>query len=243
VFDGAKESEIEAELARAWMVDRAWRYAVDAAWDWLEGQEYDSSSIEDDDEVRRLYLESWLGDRGYDVYRLISDFNYARHAVLREWLTEKGYDPDRVLDFSPDGKRIGELPSSELDRYAVEDCLRLWLEDMGEDLAKIETDQLRLKANEIMLREAKPTPILGKQTLMDGKTGDPYDQPVTVGVMTMLKLHHLVEDKVHARSTGPYSLVSQQPWVVRRNLAVSASEKWKYGRWRRMVPLTHCKRC
>jgi DNA-directed RNA polymerase subunit beta len=47
--------------------------------------------------------------------------------------------------------------------------------------------------------------------LRDGKTGSPYDQPVTVGVMTMLKLHHLVEDKVHARSTGPYSLVTQQP--------------------------------
>ena len=54
-------------------------------------------------------------------------------------------------------------------------------------------------------------PIFGKQVLRDGKTGDPYDRPVTVGVMTMLKLHHLVEDKVHARSTGPYSLVSQQP--------------------------------
>jgi DNA-directed RNA polymerase subunit beta len=54
-------------------------------------------------------------------------------------------------------------------------------------------------------------PILGKQVLRDGKVGEPYDQPVTVGVMTMLKLHHLVEDKVHARSTGPYSLVSQQP--------------------------------
>ena len=43
------------------------------------------------------------------------------------------------------------------------------------------------------------------------KPGVKYDRPVTVGVMTMLKLHHLVEDKVHARSTGPYSLVSQQP--------------------------------
>ena len=50
-----------------------------------------------------------------------------------------------------------------------------------------------------------------KATLRDGKTGIPYDQPVTVGVMTVLKLHHLVEDKVHARSTGPYSLVTQQP--------------------------------
>jgi len=54
-------------------------------------------------------------------------------------------------------------------------------------------------------------PLLGKQRLRDGKTGQTYDQPVTVGVMTMLKLHHLVEDKVHARSTGPYSLVTQQP--------------------------------
>ncbi len=58
---------------------------------------------------------------------------------------------------------------------------------------------------------AIPMPILGKQILRDGKTGQAYDQPVTVGVMTMLKLHHLVEDKVHARSTGPYSLVTQQP--------------------------------
>jgi DNA-directed RNA polymerase subunit beta len=56
-----------------------------------------------------------------------------------------------------------------------------------------------------------PMPMLGKQVLRDGKTGLPYDQPVTVGVMTILKLHHLVEDKVHARSTGPYSLVTQQP--------------------------------
>jgi DNA-directed RNA polymerase subunit beta len=47
--------------------------------------------------------------------------------------------------------------------------------------------------------------------LRDGKTGDRYDQPVTVGYMTFMKLHHLVEDKVHARSTGPYSLVTQQP--------------------------------
>ena len=45
----------------------------------------------------------------------------------------------------------------------------------------------------------------------DGKTGIPFNQPVAVGVMTILKLHHLVEDKVHARSTGPYSLVTQQP--------------------------------
>lgn len=51
----------------------------------------------------------------------------------------------------------------------------------------------------------------GKTTLYDGRTGEPFDHPVTVGVMYMLKLHHLVDDKIHARSTGPYSLVTQQP--------------------------------
>ena len=51
----------------------------------------------------------------------------------------------------------------------------------------------------------------GKSILYDGRTGDPFDKPITVGVMYMLKLHHLVDDKIHARSTGPYSLVTQQP--------------------------------
>jgi DNA-directed RNA polymerase subunit beta len=51
----------------------------------------------------------------------------------------------------------------------------------------------------------------GKTTLFDGRTGDPFENPVTVGYMYFLKLHHLVDDKMHARSTGPYSLVTQQP--------------------------------
>ena len=51
----------------------------------------------------------------------------------------------------------------------------------------------------------------GKTILYDGRTGEPFDKPITVGVMYMLKLHHLVDDKIHARSTGPYSLVTQQP--------------------------------
>jgi DNA-directed RNA polymerase subunit beta len=54
-------------------------------------------------------------------------------------------------------------------------------------------------------------PANGQTTLFDGKTGDPFDHEVTVGVMYMLKLHHLVDDKIHARSIGPYSLVTQQP--------------------------------
>ena len=54
-------------------------------------------------------------------------------------------------------------------------------------------------------------PESGQTTLYDGRTGDPFERPVTVGYMYMLKLNHLVDDKMHARSTGPYSLVTQQP--------------------------------
>ncbi|MFQ5809419.1 MAG: hypothetical protein ACE5JM_07360, partial [Armatimonadota bacterium] len=59
--------------------------------------------------------------------------------------------------------------------------------------------------------DAQIDPETGKARLYDGRTGDPFDQPVTVGYMYILKLLHLVEDKIHARSTGPYSLVTQQP--------------------------------
>jgi len=61
-----------------------------------------------------------------------------------------------------------------------------------------------------ILREAN-LPISGKSVLYDGRTGEPFDSEITVGYMYMLKLAHLVDDKIHARSTGPYSLVTQQP--------------------------------
>ena len=54
-------------------------------------------------------------------------------------------------------------------------------------------------------------PIMGKSALFDGRTGEQFDSPVTIGYIYMLKLIHLVEDKIHARSTGPYSLITQQP--------------------------------
>jgi DNA-directed RNA polymerase subunit beta len=54
-------------------------------------------------------------------------------------------------------------------------------------------------------------PVTGKTRLRDGRTGEEFDREVTVGYIYMLKLHHLVEDKIHARSTGPYSLITQQP--------------------------------
>ena len=61
-----------------------------------------------------------------------------------------------------------------------------------------------------LLRKAG-LPVTGQVTLCDGRTGEPFDGKVTVGVMYIMKLHHLVDDKIHARSTGPYSLVTQQP--------------------------------
>ena len=78
---------------------------------------------------------------------------------------------------------------------------------------KVETpvfDGAKDKEIEELLEEAGLSKD-GKTTIYDGRTGDAFDHPVTVGVMYMLKLHHLVDDKIHARSTGPYSLVTQQP--------------------------------
>ena len=209
VFDGAKETEIEAELARAWMMDRAWAEIAQRAWDWLSQGEYDPEMLEDDDEVRQLYLEQWLGDKGYDVYELISDTTYARQAVMNEWLRERGYDPEEISSsshFQYDGEK-----RKARDDSAVAAGLRLWLESEGVNVADLPDDDLRDLAMKHTVKTNHPAPIIGTQVLRDGKTGETYDRPVTVGVMTMLKLHHLVEDKVHARSTGPYSLVSQQP--------------------------------
>jgi len=209
VFDGAKESEIEAELARSWLINRAWKETGEKAWAWLTEMEYDPEYIEDEDEVRRMYLEGWLGELDYDVYQMISDVNYARRSVLTEWLREKGYEPADILAF--EGDELPEDRRQSRDRNAVAACLSLWLENEGENVEGLGFDELLEKTSKIVLTENKAVPIFGKQVLRDGKTGDPYDRPVTVGVMTLLKLHHLVEDKVHARSTGPYSLVSQQP--------------------------------
>ncbi len=205
VFDGATEAEIEAELARAWIVDRAWDETVDLAWEWIKQQEYDPNSIEDDEEVRRLYLEQWLGARGYDVYRLASDVHYARLSTAREWLRDHGYDPAEIFtDPIP-----APTERDRFDRRAIHVCLKLWLHTLGED--NVPDEQVATKAQEVMIATGQPIPTLGKQILRDGKSGEPYDQPVAVGIMSIMKLHHLVEDKVHARATGPYSLITQQP--------------------------------
>ena len=80
------------------------------------------------------------------------------------------------------------------------------------DLRPITGEEKEDKAHLEELRQAGKLKIVdGKTILYDGRTGVPFDNPVTVGIMYYLKLHHLVDDKIHARSTGPYSLVTQQP--------------------------------
>uniref|UniRef100_A0A7C4Q1A4 DNA-directed RNA polymerase subunit beta n=1 Tax=Bellilinea caldifistulae TaxID=360411 RepID=A0A7C4Q1A4_9CHLR len=210
VFDGANEKEIEAELARAWIIDHAWKEAGERAWQWLKEQTYDPESIRDDDEVRLLYLEQELASHGYDVEKLSYDENYARWSWMEVWLQEHGYNPKDILVYEENVTHDPQMVVK--DQHAVTACLRLWLHENGIEVdANADDQQVRQQAEAYMLESGNPMPVIGKVTLRDGKTGMPYDQPVTVGVMTMLKLHHLVEDKVHARSTGPYSLVTQQP--------------------------------
>ena len=208
VFDGANEVEIEAELARSWLIDRAWKEVTETAWDWLLDQEIDPDTIESEEEARRLYLESWLKKK-YDTESIATDDVYARRAALAEWLRLKGYDPEGILVFE-DSKLTGQ-PRGDADANAIEACLRIWLSDHGVKADKLNREGLRAKAEECMANVEEPMPILGKMRLFDGKSGERFDQPVTVGIIHMLKLAHLVEDKVHARSTGPYSLVTQQP--------------------------------
>ena len=210
-FDGANEEEIEAELARAWMMDYAWQVTADSGWEWVkETGNYEEDAFVDDDEVRRLYLENWLEGKGYELDLLATDIRYARRAALREWLRDNSYNPDDLLVF--EDSDIPARKHSAYDQLAIEACLRLWAESLDRKTGNIKSlESLRTFADELMLETGDPVPILGKQILHDGKTGIPYDQPVTVGKVLMMKLHHLVEDKVHARSTGPYSLVTQQP--------------------------------
>jgi DNA-directed RNA polymerase subunit beta len=213
VFDGAKETEIRAELGRAWMIDTAWREITERAWKWLAGIEHNPEDLEDDDEVRRLYIMEWLGNSPlYDPDRLAYEPVYARRAVLAEWLREKGYDPDALLMFDTTGLSNSERLAIDLAAYDA--SLRLWMAEFAPEFevpAELSGPDLLPYADQVMFDTGEQVPVYGKHRLYDGRTGEPYDQAVTVGMIHMLKLAHLVEDKVHARSTGPYSLVTQQP--------------------------------
>ncbi len=125
-------------------------------------------------------------------------FDGANEKDILECLKAAGMQRDMFPLENPEGK---ELYEEITDEVTGEKTLRTLSAEEREDSALLES-----------LRAQKKLKILdGKTILYDGRTGEPFDNPVTVGVMYYLKLHHLVDDKIHARSNGPYSLVTQQP--------------------------------
>ena len=124
-------------------------------------------------------------------------FDGAKETDILELLRQAKYTRDIRPDESVRGKAVfmevvredGKMDLQRVDQSIVDD------DDKLRSLMK--TQSLKV--------------IDGKVTLYDGRTGDPFDNPVTVGIMYYLKLHHLVDDKIHARSIGSYSLVTQQP--------------------------------
>ncbi len=150
-----------------------------------------------EDELARAWFVSASEARNH---RDITDRSIDQERI-RQWLQERGYDYDELSshDINDAGK-------------ASEACMRLWLSEIaGQDTTALDRNELLAVARRLDRESGNAAPILGKQTLIDGRTGERFDQPVTVGNIYMMKLIHLAEDKMHARSTGPYSLITQQP--------------------------------
>ncbi len=124
-------------------------------------------------------------------------FDGATEADISECLKLAGLDRDVMPNENVAGKNIFE---------------EIFDEEGNRELRPITGDEKEDAAHLESLRQAGRLKVVdGKTILYDGRTGVPFDNPVTVGIMYYLKLHHLVDDKIHARSTGPYSLVTQQP--------------------------------
>ncbi|MBI5893496.1 MAG: DNA-directed RNA polymerase subunit beta, partial [Deltaproteobacteria bacterium] len=143
-------------------------------------------------------LETHLGLAARELGREIDEYlntNYSPNA-LRERL-KKAYSSAEISRF------INELSDNEIIDIAKKTKKGIYMASPVFDGAT----ETEIKNN----LEKAGLHKSGKTILYDGRTGEPFDQDVTVGVMYMLKLHHLVDDKIHARSTGPYSLVTQQP--------------------------------
>ncbi len=210
VFDGASERQIEAELARAWLIDKAWNDVTEAALAWVQELGEDAGEFEDDEDIRIAYIEEvYLADEDVDFDRIFRDRVYARRTVLHHWLRQRGYDPDFLMVYEDDPRILDEKAAA--DEAVIDTALAEWMRHYGEDPGELSGEELQKAANELSKQIGWPTPITGKMKVFDGRTGEPFEQFVTVGTIYMLKLHHLVEDKVHARSIGPYSLVTQQP--------------------------------
>jgi DNA-directed RNA polymerase subunit beta len=217
VFDGAREREIAAELARAWLIDVAWAELSERAMRELGNAEFELEDLEDDFEAIQVYLRALLDERGMEegeVEELVRSRGLLRRTWLEMWLEEQSIEPSSLLIWEVDERSHDERV--EVDEAVIRYTLERWIRKGGREDRLAEIDGSDTRALEELARTISEetgwsVPTSGKQRLYDGKTGEPFDNPVTVGVINMLKLAHLVEDKVHARSTGPYSLVTQQP--------------------------------
>ena len=154
-----------------------------------------------DTAIEDALAQTWIIDQSGAVDPRVLD-DGARKIDLgacRVWLEERGYDFDKVFTNAVPGE-------------ASRVCLQVWLKDeLGLDTSEMSYEEMKSEALRIDRDNHVAAPILGKSVLYDGRGGEPFDQPITVGYIYMMKLTHLVEDKVHARSTGPYSLITQQP--------------------------------
>jgi len=147
-------------------------------------------------------LETHLGWAAKGLGRRIDEMLQARASVaeLRRFL-DQIYNHDRTVV----GERV------DLDQFSDEELITLAKNlTGGVPMATPVFDGATEEEIKQML-ELAGLPASGQTQLFDGRTGEPFERPVTVGYMHMLKLNHLVDDKMHARSTGPYSLVTQQP--------------------------------
>ncbi len=147
-------------------------------------------------------LETHLGWACANLGRQIGDLveQYRRTGAEREKLLEQLRD---VYGEEVYGQQIASMDNDQL----IELCGNL---TKGIPIATPVFDGARMSDIEGMLTRAG-LDTSGQMTLTDGRTGEPFERKVTVGYIYMLKLHHLVDDKIHARSIGPYSLVTQQP--------------------------------
>ena len=124
--------------------------------------------------------------------------------------------PEEDMPYLPDGRTIDIMlnPQGVPSRMNIGQVLEMHLgmaaRELGLHIATPVFDGATIEDIQEMMKEAKMAPD-GKYTLYDGRTGEPFDNRITVGIMYMIKLHHMVDDKLHARSTGPYSMVTQQP--------------------------------
>jgi DNA-directed RNA polymerase subunit beta len=153
----------------------------------------------DDAAIEDALARAWLAQRAGGVnYDPDNKAPTVKLEQVKEWIKSQGYDGEKVF-------------SDDCPGEAREVCLRLWLEDLGIASRELSREELEQVAERVNAEGKFAPPTFGKVILRDGRTGEPFDQPVTVGNIYMMKLIHLVEDKVHARSTGPYSLITQQP--------------------------------